>query len=120
MNNKDITPKVHLFGKLDKLSDTQLLMIVLPDGEKLQTSVGELKQFILEGVKEPEQQELTKEAIIKLFVKDSIFNVGIPLCILANVSIEKYKLPGVIYSDGERIRTFLKGKWVTLKTEDNV
>ena len=46
MSNKDVTPKVHLFDKLDKLQDKQTLMIILPTGEKYKVSVAELKEFI--------------------------------------------------------------------------
>lgn len=126
MTNKDVTPKVHLFDKLDKLQDEQTLMVILPGGEKLQASVLELKQFILKDVlREIEEIEentkklkVTRESVLSAFKKVKSINFGKPFNILADIGIEKIKTKGTLYSDGKRVRVNLDGKWRTLKLED--
>lgn len=125
MSNKDITPKVHLFKKLKKFKDTQFIMIVLPDGAKLQASIGDFKEYIQIDVNKKLQKlenkiediKITRESLIDVFKKSKSISFGKPFNILADVGIEKLKTKGIIYSDGNRVRVNLGGNWHTFKLE---
>lgn len=126
MENKNVSPKIHLFTKLNKLRDNQLVMITLPTGEKYKLDVAGLKEFInadvvkeLNKIKEQiKDVKVTKASIIDAFKRSSSISFGKPLNMLSDVGIEKLKPKGVIYSDGKRVRAYLNGKWHTLKIDD--
>lgn len=127
MSNKDVTPKVHLFDRLDKLHNDAVIMVMLPTGEKYQSTVMELKQFTnvdvlkeINQIKEDlKEMKVTKAAILKAFKKSSSVGFGKPLNILADIGVEKTKVKGNFYSDGKRVRVNLNGKWHTLKLDND-
>lgn len=125
MNNKNVTPQVHLFDKVSKLKDTQLIMIIFPDGSKWQISIKEFKEYTQKDVNKRLDRledkikdiKITRESMINAFNKNKSISFGKPFNILADVGIEKIKTKGIMYSDGKRVRINLNGKWHTLKLE---
>jgi len=125
-NNKNSTPKVHLYEKADTArSDLSFLVFYTASGNKYRISIKELKDLIVDSSKLKSLEESLSKHLVDEKAIESIINItditslAKPLNILASISIESIiDTLGTIYSDGERLRIRVKKGWKTIKLEN--
>lgn len=126
MSSKDIAPKIHLFSELEKIDDTNVILVLDSNGDKYKTTIKQLKELLNFAVlneiellrKEITENKVTKEFLLSLFNKDKSVTLGVPFNIKGNVGIESKGNDGTIYSTKNEVRVKLGNTWYTLfKTE---
>jgi hypothetical protein len=114
---------VHILPNVKDIRSTDVLLITFPNGEKYQMKYSDFyKQIEKEILKKiPKEQEfiVTIEDVLKALNTQGTVNFIKPINILNNKKTEKdIKVPGALYTDGERVRIRLKNGWKTIQLKD--
>ena len=116
-------PMVNILPKIKNIRGTDVLLISFPNGEKYQIEYKDLFKQIEKEIEKkiPKEQEfiVTIDDVLNALNTQGTINFIRPLNILNNKSIEKdIKVPGAIYTDGNRVRIRTKSGWKTIQLKD--